>query len=105
MPEYPFFMKTLQFQRDENKDRVTVTCSEGDKSVYSHCAYCRHCRGVRVGNRQVQTPQSQVLVEVRRGKAADESLMNAAMIFNTLVRDGTALECDDDKNTGFVGLY
>jgi hypothetical protein len=98
-------MKTLQFQRDEKKDRVTVSCSGGEKSVYSHCAYCRHCCGVRVGNRLVPTPQSQTLIEVRRGKVDDESLMTAAMMFNTLVRDGTALECDDDENTGFVGLY
>jgi hypothetical protein len=31
--------------------------------------------------------------------------MNAAMLFNTLVRDGDAIECDDDKDTGFSGLY
>jgi hypothetical protein len=32
-------------------------------------------------------------------------LMNAAMMFNSLVRDGTAIACDDDKNTGYLALY
>ena len=98
-------MKTLPFQRDEKKNRVTVDCADGVVSVYSHCAYCRHCNGVRVGSRLVSSPQGQSLIDVRRGVAADESLMNAAMMFNTLVRDGAAIECDDDANNGFLGLY
>lgn len=98
-------MKTLPFQRDEKKSRVTVDCTDGVVSVYSHCTYCRHCKGVRIGNRLAPSPQGQALNNVRRGVAADESLMNAAMMFNTLVRDGGAIECDDDNNTGFLGLY
>jgi hypothetical protein len=31
--------------------------------------------------------------------------MNAAMMFNTLVRDGAAIECSDDANHGYEGLY
>jgi len=50
-------------------------------------------------------PQMQALNDMKRGAAADENLMNAAMMFNTLVRDGTALECDDDGNRGYEGLY
>ncbi|MGB7787403.1 hypothetical protein [Methanoregula sp.] len=98
-------MKTLSFLRDEKKNRVTVECVRSQVSVYSHCAYCRHCRGVVVGNRKVPMPQMQALNDMKRGAAADENLMNAAMMFNTLVRDGTAIECDDDGNRGYEGLY
>ena len=98
-------MKTLQFTRDEKKDRVTVPCAGGEKSVYSHCAYCRHCKGIWTGSRLAPVPQSEALADVRRGAAADESLMNAAMIFNSLVRDGSALECDAGESEGFKGLY
>jgi hypothetical protein len=98
-------MKSLPFQRDEGKNRVVVTCADGDVSVYSRCAYCRHCKGVKAGNRVVPMPQQQALNDVRRGVASDDNLMNAAMMFNTLVRDGSAIECDDDENQGFLGMY
>lgn len=98
-------MKSLSFQRDEKKNRVTVACADGDVSVYSRCAYCRHCNGVRTGSRVVPTPQAQALNDVRRGVAADDNLMNAAMMFNTLVRDGSGIECDDDANEGYRGMY
>ena len=98
-------MKTLSFDRDEKKSRVTVACAEGNISVYSKCAYCRHCKGIRTGKRVVPPPQMEALNAVRRGTASDENLMNAAMMFNTLIRDGTALECDDDTDDGFSGLY
>ena len=104
MLEYLHYMKILSFQRDEKKERVTVTCADGNVSVYSHCAYCKHCKGVRMANRMVPTPQMQALNDMRRGAAADENLMNAAMMFNTLIRDGTAIECDDDANDGYSGL-
>ncbi|MFA4824432.1 MAG: hypothetical protein WC593_04665 [Methanoregula sp.] len=51
------------------------------------------------------TPQQQALNEIRKGSASDDNLMNAAMLFNTLVRDGSAIECDDDANKGFAGMY
>ncbi|MFA6331912.1 MAG: hypothetical protein WCX22_03075 [Methanoregula sp.] len=98
-------MKSLPFQRDEKKNRVTVGCADGEVSVYSHCAYCRHCTGVLTGSRVVPTPQWQALNDLKRGVAADENLMNAAMMFNTLIRDGSAIECDDDGNKGYLGLY
>jgi len=31
--------------------------------------------------------------------------MNAAMMFNTLIRDGHAIACDDDANAGYAALY
>jgi hypothetical protein len=105
MLEYLLTMKTLPFQRDEKKNRVTVTCADGDISVYSHCAYCRFCKGIWVGKRLVPSPQIQVLSELKKGTADDDSLMNAAMMFNALIRDGLSLDCDDDENQGFRGLY
>src|SRR4030042_285592 len=105
MPEYLLTMKTLPFQRDEKKNRVTVTCPAGDISVYSHCAYCRYCKGIWVGKRCVPTPQAHALSELKKGTTGDDSLMNAAMMFNTLIRDGSSLDCDDDENQGFRGLY
>jgi hypothetical protein len=35
----------------------------------------------------------------------DEALMNAAMHFNTLIRDASAIECDDDANEGYRTRY
>jgi hypothetical protein len=105
MPEYLLFMKTLPFQRDEKKNRVTLSCADGDISVYTHCAYCRHCKGIWVGKRLVPSPLILGLSELKKGTAGDESLMNAAMMFNTLIRDGLSLDCDDDENQGFSGLY
>jgi len=42
---------------------------------------------------------------MRIGVSTDEGLMNAAMMFNTLVRDGSAILCNDDANEGFRSLY
>lgn len=94
-------MKTLQFHRDEKKSRVTVACADGEVSVYSHCSYCRHCKGIVVGKRTMPAPQEQAGAEIRKGIGTDDALMNAAMMFNTLVRDGSALECSDDADEGF----
>ena len=98
-------MKTLEFVREEKKDRVTVACADGMVSVYSKCAYCRHCTGIVVGKRVTPAPQKDALDAIRSGKGSDESLMNAAMMFNTFVRDGHAIACDDDANAGFLKLY
>jgi hypothetical protein len=105
MFEYSLCMKTLPFQRDTTKNRVTVDCAGRPVSVYSSCAYCRHCKGIRAGTLLSPSPQLKALTEIRQRGAADETLMTAAMMFNTLVRDGTSVECDDDKNEGFQKLY
>jgi len=105
MPEYLLIMKTLPFQRDEKKSRVTVTCADGDISVYSHCAYCSDSKGTQVGKRLHTPPQIQELSELKKGTAGDDSLMNAAMMFNTFIRDGSSLDCDDDENQGFSRLF
>ncbi len=98
-------MKILEFHRDDAKDRVTVACADREVSVHSHCGYCRHCAGVRVGRRTIPTPQRQALSGVKRGANPDENLLNAAIMFNTLVRDGTAIECEDDAGEGFSSMY
>jgi hypothetical protein len=98
-------MKTLEFVRDEKKDRVTVACADGMVSVYSRCAYCRHCTGIVVGKRVAPAPQAKALDAIRQGKGSDENLMTAAMMFNTLIRDGKAIACDDDANAGYAALY
>ena len=98
-------MKTLEFVRDEKKSRVTVACADGMVSVYSKCAYCRHCTGIVVGKRVAPAPQKEALDKLRQGTGSDDSLMTAAMMFNTLVRDGSAIACADDANTGFLALY
>jgi len=102
MSEYPFIMKTLPFHRDEKKNRVTVTCADGEISVYSYCAYCRRCKGIWVGKRLVPSPQVQALSDIKQGSAGDDSLMNAAMMFNTYIRDGLSLECEGDGNQRFL---
>ena len=98
-------MKTLEFVRDEKKSRVTVACADGMVSVYSKCAYCRYCSGVVVGKRVSPAPQKEALNAMRKGTGSDDSLMTAAMMFNTLVRDGNAIACDDDANAGYLKLY
>ncbi|MEI8330579.1 MAG: hypothetical protein WCF90_02830 [Methanomicrobiales archaeon] len=98
-------MKTLRFEREEKKNRVIVPCADGEVSVYSHCAYCRYCKGVWIGKRLTPTPQHHALNNIRNGSASDDNLMNAAMLFNSLIRDGSAVECEDDANKGFAGMY
>ena len=98
-------MKTITFERDAKKDRVMVACAEGSVSVHSKCSFCRHCKGIYIGKRLAPFPQADALNGIRRGTGADENLMNAAMMFNTLVRDGQAIACDDDANAGFSRLY
>jgi len=58
-----------------------------------------------VGKRVIPTPQKEKIADVRRGVASDEDLMNAAMMFNTLIRDGSAIICDDEKDSGFTSSY
>jgi len=53
----------------------------------------------------MRPPQRDIIENVRRGGAQDEELLTAAMMFNTLVRDGDSLLCDDDKGEGFVHYY
>jgi len=99
-------MKILAFHRQEDSlDRVKVECADGMVEVHSHCAYCRYCAGVRVRKRTVPNPLLESAQRLSRGQGADEDLMNALMMFNTLVRDGEAIQCEDDEGAGFRSLY
>jgi hypothetical protein len=53
----------------------------------------------------MENPIKKRLQEVKRGFAADDDLLNAGIMFNTLIRDGDAIECDDDRNEGYYPLY
>jgi hypothetical protein len=99
-------MKTLQFDREKKANDVMVECADGWLSVYRKCAYCIHCSGVRLVNKRImENPIKKRLQEVKRGFAADDDLLNAGIMFNTLIRDGDAIECDDDRNEGYYPLY
>lgn len=98
-------MKTLPLERNDKLSQSIVDCAGEAVSVYRKCAYCSHCRGVRVGGRVYPAPQEKAWTEVKMRNAPDDTLMNAALQFNTLVRDGTAIECDDDAQEGFTPLY
>jgi len=98
-------MKTLLLTKDAGGNRATVNCADGVVSVYRSCAYCEHCKGIRIGPRLYPTPQDQVLQDMKRGAASDEALMNAALQFNQMVRDGTAIECADQQDKGFKPRY
>ena len=98
-------MKLLVLNRDEEKQKVTVKCAGKDVSVYSRCAYCKFCEGVQVGKRVIATPQKEKMTGIKKGRTPDEELMNAAMMFNTLIRDGTDIICGDDDGQGFTSMY
>ena len=98
-------MKTLEISWDAKKNRATVVCAEGPVSVHRNCAFCIHCKGVRIGQKQYPAPQETVMKSFSSSGSNDEALMSAAMQFNTLVRDGTAVECDDDGDCGFKSRY
>ncbi|MBP1928412.1 hypothetical protein J2741_000959 [Methanolinea mesophila] len=94
-------MKTLTIHRDEKNIRAAVECATGEVQVYRACAYCLHCKGIRVGARVYPAPQEKAMQDMSRGRGAEDLLLNAQLQFNTLVRDGFAIECDDDENKGF----
>ncbi|HON81039.1 MAG TPA: hypothetical protein PLR27_02070 [Methanoregulaceae archaeon] len=98
-------MKTLAITRDEKNVRVTVACADGDVSVHRNCAFCIHCKGIRIGGKSYPSPQETAMKTSRGGVSGDEALMNAAMQFNSLIVSATAIECDDDQNSGFRSRY
>jgi hypothetical protein len=98
-------MKTLPINKDKTGNRATVMCFTGEVSVYRYCAFCEHCKGIRIGSRLYPAPQEKVLQEMKRGTVPDEALLNAQLQFNQLIRDGESIECGDEKNTGFVPRY
>jgi len=98
-------MKTLAITRDEKKVRATVDCTDGEVSIYSNCAFCIHCKGIRIGEKIYPSPQETAMQNISGKQSDDEVLMNAAMQFNSLAASATGIECDDDQNTGFRSRY
>ncbi len=98
-------MKTLEITWDEKKYRATVGCADGPVSVHRNCAFCMHCKGVWIGQRLYPAPQENVMRSFSSSGSSDEALMSAAMQFNTLVKDATAISCGDEGNTGFKSRY
>ncbi len=98
-------MKLLPLTRAEKSVRATVECADGGVSVYTNCAFCVHCKGIRIGETSYPTPQEAALGNLSPGGSGDDALMKAAMQFNSLVSSATAIECDDDQNTGFRSRY
>ncbi|MDD1708286.1 MAG: hypothetical protein LUQ33_03830 [Methanoregulaceae archaeon] len=98
-------MKTLEITWDEKKYRATVGCADGPVSVHRNCAFCVHCKGVMVGQKLYTAPQENVMRSFSSTGSSDEALMSAAMQFNSLVKDATAISCDDEGNSGFKSRY
>jgi len=98
-------MKTLPFIRGPN-DRITVECATGEVPIHIRCAYCKHCAGIRVAKRLTPSPLVQTHEKLRRGRASDQDLLTAAMMFNQLITDprAEAIECADEKGVGFTHL-
>ncbi len=98
-------MKSLPIIRTEGSDRAHVQCATGIVSVHSKCGYCRHCKGIKVGARVMPSPLEKTGAQVQSGCVPPEAYLDAAIAFNTLVRDGTDIACDDDANSGYLSRY
>ena len=51
------------------------------------------------------SPYETISSQIRTGVMPPEALMEAAMQFNTLVRDGTELACNDDAGAGYTRRF
>lgn len=98
-------MKSLVILRKEGSDRALVECATGTVSVHTKCGYCKHCRGIRVGARIMPSPYEKTGAQIKTGSLPPEAYLEAALAFNTLVRDGSEIACDDDENLGYESRY
>lgn len=96
-------MKILPLKKE--KDNAYVECATGDVEVHRTCSNCTNCKSIQVGARMMPSPYDGTLTKLRSGKAQPEQLMEAAMQFNLLVRDGTALGCGDDTGKGYTPRF
>jgi hypothetical protein len=94
-------MKSLPIFREQGSDKAYVECASGKLSVHIKCSYCLNCKGIQIGARVMPSPYESVSDQVKGGSMAPESLMEAAMQFNSLVRDGTAIACGDETGNGY----
>ena len=96
-------MKVLPIKKV--KDDAYVECATGEVEVHRKCSYCTNCKSIQVGLRMMPSPYDGTLTKLRAGKAEPEQLMESAMQFNTLVRDGTALGCADEEGKGYTPRF
>lgn len=98
-------MKTLPILREQGSDKAYVECASGKQPVHTRCSYCQHCKGIQVGARVMPSPYETALSQIKGTSAPPEVLMEAAMQFNTLVRDGTAISCNDETDQGYTPRF
>ncbi|MFH0967127.1 MAG: hypothetical protein V1862_05540 [Methanobacteriota archaeon] len=98
-------MKSLLILRDTETIKVQVECAAGKLAVHTKCAFCIHCKGVKVGARIMPSPYDTISSQIRTGAMPPEALMEAALQFNTLVRDGTEIACDDEAGVGYTPRF
>lgn len=98
-------MKSLPLIREQDSDKVYVECSSGKLPVHTRCSYCQNCKGIQVGARVMPSPYENASSQIRGGSVPPEILMEAAMQFNSLIRDGTAITCSDDSNNGYTPRF
>ncbi len=94
-------MRSLPIIKESGTDKAYVECASGRLPVHTRCSYCLHCKGILVGARIMPSPYEQASSQIRTTGAPPEVLMEAAMHFNSLVRDGTAVSCDDENGEGY----
>jgi len=51
------------------------------------------------------SPYEKTGAQIKTGSLPPEAYMEAALAFNTLVRDGSEVACDDDGNLGYETRY
>ena len=95
-------MNVLPFKREKNN--VYVECATGEVEVHRTCSNCTNCKGIEIGKRMMPSPYDGTLTKLRSGKAEPEQLMEAAMQFNALVRDGTGIGCGD-SGKGYIPRF
>lgn len=64
-----------------------------------------NCKGIQVGARVMPSPYETAYSQIKGGSVPPEILMEAAMQFNSLVRDGSAVACDDEKGHGYTPRF
>ena len=98
-------MKSLPILREPGSDKAYVECASGKVPVHTRCSYCLHCKGIQVGARVMPSPYETTFSQIKGNAAPPESLMEAAMQFNSLVRDGSAISCGDESEAGYTPRF
>lgn len=98
-------MKSLPLDRKPS-GKATVICCGKEVSVHSTCIFCSKCAGIRTNRRVTPNPYAVALRGSKGGMSYDEQLMEAMIMFNTVIEDknSTDIECSDDEGCGYVPL-